>query len=63
LPEIYQRFIKVIYPNIQIRILLGNMNCHRTTTQERFPKLIIVSEVWEKRIHLGDCPTLTPRIS
>jgi hypothetical protein len=59
LPKNYQRRIKVIYPNLKKWILLSNMNCHGTAPQERFPKLIIVPEVWEIRVHLDASTGLT----
>jgi ligand-binding SRPBCC domain-containing protein len=62
LPEDYKRRIKVIHPNLEVWIFFSNMNCHRTTTKKWFPKLIIVSEVWEIRVHLGASTGLAARI-
>jgi len=38
------------------------VNCHRTPTNKWFSELIIVSEVWEVRVHLDASTGLTAGI-
>jgi hypothetical protein len=59
LPEVYQRFIQVIDPNLDSRILLGDMNCYATTTKEWFTILIILTEVRKELVKFRTSTGLT----
>ena len=45
-PEVIERFVKIVDPNVKTRITLAHFQCYRTATKEWFT---ILSEVLEIR--------------
>ena len=44
-PEVVERFVKIVDPNIKTRITFSNFQSYRTTTKKWFPILGIVTEI------------------